>query len=193
VTLEDRTTAEDQAKAIDWAIEQNAQHGGPYQGRFDIDRMAAAGNSCGGITSLTLAGADSRVRAVFVLSGSSVGPNATRDQAAAVMDKVSQPVGFVVGGPEDIAADQAAQDYDLLAKGVPGYLARRVSGDHPTVSTDPDILSDVAEIGVHWLDLVFFGNELSHRRLIENPCGPPHPDVWRMVAKNLDSLVRVEP
>src|ERR1019366_3740439 len=113
----------------------DARIGGPYQGRFDADQIAAAGNSCGGVTSLALAGTDPRVRAVFVLSGSSVSPTATRAQAAAGIAKVTQPVGFVVGGAEDVAGAQASQDYDLLAEGIPGYLARRATGDHPTVST----------------------------------------------------------
>ena len=193
VSLEDRTTAADQAKAIDWAIDQNARLGGPYQGRFDVDRIAAAGNSCGGITSLALAGMDPRVRAVFILSGSSVGPIATREQAAAVMDKVRQPVGFVVGGTEDLAASQASQDYDLLAEGIPGFLARRATGDHLTVSTDPNILADVAEIGINWLDLVLAGNETACRNLRENPCGSFKSGMWSVEAKNLDSLVGTRP
>jgi len=193
VTLEDRTSAADQAMAIDWALAQNARRDGPYRGRFDADRIAAAGNSCGGVTSLALAGTDPRVRTVFVLSGSSVGPAATRDQAAAVIDQVTQPVGFVVGGAEDFAAAQASQDYDLLAKGIPGYLARRATGDHPTVSTDPDILADVAAIGINWLDLVLAGNETARRNLTENPCGSLHSGVWSVEAKNLDSLVWTGP
>jgi len=193
VTFEDRTTAADQAKAIDWALAQDARIGGPYQERFDADRIAAAGNSCGGITSLALAGTDPRVRAVFILSGSSVGPTATRDQAAAVIDKVTQPVGFVVGGAEDVAGAQASQDYDLLAEGIPGYLARRAAGDHPTVSTDPDILADVAEIGINWLDLVLAGNETARRNLTENPCGSFESGMWSVEAKNLDSLVWTGP
>ena len=193
VSMEDRTSAADQAKAIDWALAQSARGDRPYRGRFDAERIAAAGNSCGGITSLALAGTDPRVRTVFVLSGSSVGPGATRDQASAVMDKVTQPVAFVVGGAEDVAADQASQDYDLLATDIPGYLARRSTGDHPTVSTNPDILADVAAIGINWLDLVFAGNETARRNLTENPCGSRHSGVWNVEGKNLDALVSTGP
>jgi len=189
VTLEDRTTAADQAAAIDWALEQEVRSGGPYEGRLDPDRIAAAGNSCGGITSLALAGTDPRVRAVFVLSGSSVGPTATREQAAAVMEKVTQPVGFVVGGAEDVAAAQAAQDYELLADGIPGFVARRATGDHPTVSTDPGILADVAEIGINWLDLALNGNGAARRNLAEEPCCSFSSGIWSVEAKHLDALV----
>jgi len=185
VTMEDRTTAADQALAIDWAIEQDVRAGGPYAGHLDVDRVAAAGNSCGGITSLTLAGDDSRVRAVFVLSGSSVGPNATREQAAGVMDKVTVPVGFAVGGPEDIAASQADQDFDLLAPGVPGFVAKRANGDHITVSTDVAILVEVAEIGVNWIDYALTGNHTARRNLVDRPSPSSALDTWTVQAKHL--------
>jgi dienelactone hydrolase len=185
-TMEDRTTAADQAAAIDWANEQHARAGGLFAGQLDLDRVVAAGNSCGGITSLTLAGDDARVRAVFVLSGSSVGPNATGDQAAAVMDKVTVPVGFAVGGPEDIASSQADQDFDLLAPGIPGFVAKRASGDHITVSTDVAILAEVAEIGVNWIDYALTGNETARQNLVDRPSPSSAPGVWTTQAKHLD-------
>lgn len=188
-TMADRSTADDQARAIDWAFEEDARRGGPYAGHLDLDRVVAAGNSCGGITSLALAGSDPRVRAVFVLSGSSVGPGAAREQAAAVMDKVKVPVGFAVGGPEDIASSQAVQDFDLLGPGIAGFVASRATGDHPTVSTDTSILAEVGEIGVNWIDLVLNGNETARARLEGNPCDACAPGVWTVRAKHLDSLV----
>jgi predicted dienelactone hydrolase len=180
VTLEDRTTAEDQAAAIDWAIEQNAKAGGAFAGQLDTERVVAAGNSCGGITSLVLAGMDPRVRAVFVLSGSSVGPSATREEAAEVMEKVKVPVGFAVGGDEDFANPQARQDYELLAEGIPGYVASRASGDHMTVSTDVAILGEVAEIGVNWIAFAVSGDEEARDALVNGP-----PSQWTVQAKGL--------
>ena len=78
--------------------------------------------------------------------------------AAAVMELVSVPVAYVVGGSEDIATDQARQDYRLLGDGVAAYVAQRAEGDHLEVSTDAGIVGEAAEIGLHWLDLIFFGS-----------------------------------
>jgi predicted dienelactone hydrolase len=188
-SMADRTTADDQALAIDWAFEADGRDGGPYEGHLDLDRVVAAGNSCGGITSLALAGRDPRVRAVFVLSGSSVGPGAAREQAAAVMDKVKVPVGFAVGGSEDIASSQAMQDFDLLGPGIAGYVASRATGDHPTVSTDTSILGEVGEISVNWIDLALNGSAAARTRLEHNPCATCAPGVWTVRARDLDSLV----
>jgi predicted dienelactone hydrolase len=181
VTMEDRTTADDQARAIDWVFEQNGKGGGEFAGRLDVNRVVAAGNSCGGITSLVLAGTDPRVRAVFVLSGSSVGPTATREEAAEVMVKVKVPVGFAVGGEEDLANPQARQDFDLLAAGIPGYVASRATGDHVTVSTDVAILGEVAEIGVNWIAFAVSGDEGARDALVSRA-----PDGWTVEGKHLE-------
>lgn len=188
--LPDVSTAEDQAAAIDWAVQQNKKGAGPYAGHLDVKRVVAAGNSCGGITSLRLASQDDRVRAAFVLSGSSVGPGASREAAAAIMNDVHVPVGFAVGGPEDIAASQADQDYDVLPAGVPGYVAHRSAGDYPTVSTTASILDEVAEISVRFIDLALYGTKGSKRELLEDPCPPCAPGTWSVTAKHLDQLVK---
>ncbi len=182
-------SAEDQALAIDWAATQN-EVDGPYQGRLDLARVVAAGNSCGGITSLALAGQDDRVAAVFVLSGSSIGPGATREQAAEIMDRVQVPVGYVVGGEEDIARAQALQDVDLLGEGLARFVALRSTGDHWAVSTDEALVVESAEIALHWLDLVVWGTPEAADLLVEEPCGLCASETWTVEAANLASLVR---
>ena len=183
------STIDDQAKAIDWAIDQNKRGVGPYSRHLDVHRIVAAGNSCGGITALGLAAEDDRVSTVFVLSGSSIGPGASREAAAAIMEKIEAPVGFVVGGAEDIASAQADQDYDVQPAGVPGYVAHRAEGDHPAVSTTESILVDeVAEISVNWFDLALFGDAAARKALLHDPCDCP-PDLWTVRAKHLGKLV----
>jgi hypothetical protein len=162
------STAQDQAKAIDWATRQNAS--GPLAGKLDLGRVVAAGNSCGGITSLQLASTDARVTAVFVLSGSSAFPGAPVATSRAVMDRVKVPVGFVVGGPEDLARANANRDIDLLGAGYPGFIAQRRTADHVTLSTTPAILQEVAEISTLWLDFALYGTASAKQALATNPC-----------------------
>jgi len=181
-----RSTAEDQAAAIDWAMKANTSANSPYAGRLDVTRVVAAGNSCGGITSIALAARDPRVRAVFVLSGSSVGPEATLEQATEAMRDVSVPLGFVVGGPEDVARLQANQDYDLLEAGLAAMVVERVSADHETVSTDPDMQADAAGIALHWLNAILFDDHEAVEALTDGtPCTTCAPGVWTVKTKNL--------
>jgi len=185
------TTAADQSAAIDWIARQNQLTGGPYEGRLDLNRVAAAGNSCGGITSVGAGGADSRVKTVFVLSGSGSFPGAPLDQVKTVMNAIKVPIAYVTGGPEDISRVNIEHDYDALPVGVPAYVARRATGDHQTVSTTPDILiNEVANIGINWFDLAFDGSKPALAALTPNPCATCTAGLWTAQEKNLDTLVR---
>ncbi|MEZ5167776.1 MAG: hypothetical protein R2695_15305 [Acidimicrobiales bacterium] len=179
-------TAADQAAGIDWAIAADTRSGDPLEGRVDVSRIVAAGNSCGGITALGIASTDDRVDAVFVLSGSSVFPGASAAQAAEVMGEVTAPVAYVVGGPEDLASSMATQDVEQLPPGVGGLVVARHGGDHVLVSTDPTILADVAEIALNWMDLTLYGNETAAATLVDGPCARCDPDEWTITTHELD-------
>ena len=180
-----RSTVDHQAAAIDWAVKENEAPGSPFVGRLDVNRIAVAGNSCGGITSLTLASRDARPKAVFVLSGSSAGPDATREAAGAVMNKVSVPVMIVVGGKEDIARAPANMDYELLPKGIAGMVVERNSADHVTVSTNPAILADVADMGATWFKATLYQNKDALRLLVTSICSRCTPNTWTAKSKDL--------
>ncbi|HEY6532857.1 MAG TPA: hypothetical protein VIY72_11165 [Acidimicrobiales bacterium] len=183
------STTDDQAAAIDWASEQNDTDGGPYSGRLDLNRVVAAGNSCGGITTLGLAARDTRVHSVFVLSGSSSFPGSPPEAAAAVMADIDVPVGYVNGGPEDISTANIEQDYGLLPVGVAAYWAHRSTATHQVVSTDPAVLTEVAEISTNWIDFTLYGNPELETTLLQDPCGSCAAGTWTTASKNLDLLV----
>jgi dienelactone hydrolase len=182
-------TAEHQIAALDWAEAQNGLSGGSYEGRLDTDRMAVAGNSCGGVTSVAAAGRDDRVRAVFVLSGSSAIPGSSDDLIDAAMGAITVPIAYVTGGPEDISRGQIAKDYAALGDGIPAYVASRSEADHLTVSTDVGILTDeVAAIAVNWFDLALYDNTEAATALTDDPCPACAEGTWTVESKNLASL-----
>lgn len=176
---------EDQRAGIDWAEQQNAAVGGPFAGHLDLDRVVAAGNSCGGITALGLASTDDRVASVYVLSGSAAFPGAPPEDAERVISSITVPIGYVTGGPEDISRANVQQDFGFAE--VPAYIANRASGDHVAVSTDPGMLVEHADIALNWLDLTLYGNESARTALLSNPCATAGcaPDLWTVQSKNL--------
>jgi dienelactone hydrolase len=177
-------TAEDQRKSIDWATQANKS--GPYAGKLDLTKVVAAGNSCGGISSLTLASTEPRVKSVFVLSGSSVGPMAKAEDVAPTMSKVRAPVIWVVGGPEDIAGAAADLDYSLQPAGQGGLIVKRSSFDHRTVSTDPATLRQVAEMGVLWFKATLNRDVAAARTLTTKVCDQCDAATWSVAkSKNL--------
>jgi len=180
-----RFTVDDQAAAINWAIRENETRGGPYRHHLDTRRIVAAGNSCGGITSLTLASRQSNLKSVFVLSGSSVGPGQKVEASQAIMSKVTVPVMFIVGGDEDIARVPANMDYDQLPAGGAAMVVMRSAGDHRTVSTEPAILRDAGEISVNWFKATLYNDRAARKALTSTLCAGCDPRIWTVKSKNL--------
>lgn len=175
------TGVSDMARMVDWAVAENERNNSLFERKLDLRRVVAAGNSCGGIIALGLASVDSRISAVFVLSGSS---GFSRETAAAVMGNIVVPVGYAVGGDEDIASRFAQYDYEALPVGVPGFIAKRFEGDHATVSVTAEILSEVAQISTNWIDFALYGEPGIGDALSDNPCTSCASGVWEVQAKN---------
>lgn len=182
--LQAKSTTEAQRKAIDWAFAANAAEG-PLQGRLDTTRIVAAGNSCGGISSLNLAASEPRVKSVFVLSGSSIGPGATIETVKPVMSKVAVPAIWIVGGPEDVARAASEMDYSLQPAGKPGVIVYRKAFDHRTVSTDPATLREVAEMGLNWFKATLYGDHKAATELTTTVCAPCAAGTWTVKAKHI--------
>lgn len=177
---------DDQARAIDWAVSENQRPSSPYRGRLDLHRIVAAGNSCGGITTLNLAARDPRIRSVFVLSGSSVLPGGSQSEAHRIMSAIRAPVGYAIGGPQDISTAFAQRDYDIAASlGHPVMLAHRATGDHFAVSTDARVLAEVAQISIKWLDFTLYGSQLARVGLLHRPCDTCSSGTWSVQSANL--------
>lgn len=182
-----QTTVDDQRKLVDWALAEANRAGSPYAGKLDTTRIVPAGNSCGGVTALGLAARDDRVKSVFVLSGSS----ALAGTNLQIMGSIDAPVGYIVGGAEDIAAPNATADYAAMAAGVPGMIVNRSNGDHVRVSTDATILSQEADIALDWMDLSLYGTPAAHAALTSaTVCTQCDAGTWTLNAKGLDGLRR---
>jgi predicted dienelactone hydrolase len=182
----DSTTDKHHTALVDWVMKANES--GAYAGKLDLTRIVLAGNSCGGVTALQVAAKDKRAAAVFVLSGSSAIGSVDKQ----VMQAITIPVGYVTGSAsEDVAAPNAADDYEAMRDGIPAMLVQRKTGDHLTVSTDEKVLPQDAEIALNWLDLALFGTKQAHETLTSpNVCEHCTPGDWSFKAKNLEMLIK---
>jgi hypothetical protein len=164
------------------------KEGSPYKDKLDLDHITAGGNSCGGITALGLAAADKRVTGVWVLSGSSGMGGAN----TMVTDAIEVPVAYMCGGTDDIARANLEADYEAFKDGVPAMMVERSSGDHLTLSNlSGDIGPQAAEVSLNWLDLITYGQQGALDAL-KSPtvCTGCMSGLWKMTAKNLESLVK---
>ena len=53
--------------ALEWAIAQNSDKDSPYYGKLDVDNIAAAGMSCGGLQALHMSD-DARIKTIMVMN-----------------------------------------------------------------------------------------------------------------------------
>lgn len=174
-----------QGAAIDWAITENAAKGSNYAGKFDTSRIVAAGNSCGGATSLLLASDDKRVKSVYVLTGSSIGPTGQPDGAATIVGKITAPTLWIVGGREDMAHAPAGVDFSVLPKTVPGAVVYRASGTHGFMSS-AEVLKDAADIGLVWFRATLYGDEAAKQTLTSQICERCDAQTWTIASQNLN-------
>ena len=120
------STSAQQIESIDWAIAQNADKNSPYYGRIDVEHIAAAGMSCGGLQTLDNA-TDPRLTTIMICnSGLFINPGTAVPNmpmpAKERLQEITVPVIYILGGPEDIAYENGMDDFHRLVK-VPAFAA----------------------------------------------------------------------
>ena len=133
------STSAQQIESIDWAIAQNADKNSPYYGRIDVDHIAAAGMSCGGLQTLDNA-TDPRLTTIMICnSGLFINPGtAVPNMPMPAKDRLQEitvPVIYILGGPEDIAYENGMDDFHRLVK-VPAFAANYPVGHGGTYRQD---------------------------------------------------------
>ena len=120
------STSAQQIEAIDWAITQNGDKESPYYHRIDIDGIAAAGMSCGGLQTLDNA-TDPRLKTIMVcnsglfIDATGAVPNMPMP-AKERLQEITVPVLYMLGDREDIAYENGMDDFHRLVK-VPAFAA----------------------------------------------------------------------
>jgi predicted dienelactone hydrolase len=182
-------TADDQDAMVDWVFTEVEKKGSPYAGKLDTKRVVAAGNSCGGVTALTVGSTDKRVTALFILAGSS----GLGSSNATIMNGIKVPVCWIEGGTEELSRGPATSDYENLADDVPAMMVVRSSGDHIAISNDLTNHAQSAEISLNWLDLALYGTPDAYKVLTSKGplCSGCEASLWTvLMSQNLDKLVK---
>ena len=110
-------------KALDWIVNPAS----PYYNYIDVEKIAAAGHSCGGAQVLANA-ADARLKTYLILNAG-MGKMTMADANAKSLKKLHGPILYLVGGTTDVAWTNAQQDYKAIKK-VPVVLADNTKSGH---------------------------------------------------------------
>jgi len=101
-------------KALDWIGAQNAAHDTAYAGKIDMTKVAAMGMSCGGLQAIETSGDPRITTSVICNSGVLRDPPKFKGMPALakdVLQKYHGPVLYIMGGPKDIAYENAMDDF----------------------------------------------------------------------------------
>lgn len=181
-----RSTSEQQIQAVDWAMAQNQDEDSPFYGRVDTDAIAAAGMSCGGLQTLENS-ADPRFKTLMIMnSGLFVNPAGAmpgmpmpeKDK----LQKITVPVIYILGGPEDIAYGNGMDDYYRLTA-VPAFAANYPVGHGGTYGQPHG--GEFTVPALAWLQWQLQGDEEAARLFTGDPCGLALREGWTVEKNDL--------
>ena len=178
------STSAQQIESIDWAIAQNADKNSPYYGRIDVEHIAAAGMSCGGLQTLDNA-TDPRLKTIMICnSGLFINPGTAVPNmpmpAKERLQEITVPVIYILGGPEDIAYENGMDDFHRLVK-VPAFAANYPVGHGGTYRQDHG--GEFTVPALAWLQWQLKGDKEAAKLFQGADCGLANREGWT-VEKN---------
>jgi len=112
--------------SLDW-LEKGAAAG--KFGEVDASKIAAAGQSCGGLEAYSASYHDARVKATLIMNSGVIDPDKKY-----LLNELKAPVALIIGGPKDIAYLNAESDWDKFPKTLPVVKANLDTGHGGTYS-----------------------------------------------------------
>ena len=181
-----KTTTAALLAAIDWAYAENDRRGSPFFHRLDLNKLAVAGHSCGGLQALEAA-ADPRVHAVIInnsgIFADGTNPIAGLNVDKALLSKLHTPIFYILGGPTDIAYPNGMDDVARIDT-VPVMVANLPVGHGGTFSQPNG--GAVAQVSVRWLDWQLSGDKVAAKAFVGKDCGLCTDPQWTVARKRID-------
>ncbi len=153
-------------KAMEWIIKESTREGSDYCNRVDVDKIAAAGHSCGGAQVLCNA-KEPRLKTYLILNAG-MGTMEMADASAKNLQELHAPIIYMSGGESDVAYRNAEMDYNSI-KNVHAVWADNAEAGHGGTYNQP-FGGSFAKMAIDWLDLQLKGNTaLAPNFLSTNP------------------------
>ncbi|MBN8830993.1 MAG: hypothetical protein J0G94_10300 [Sphingomonadales bacterium] len=171
-------------QAVDWAIRENSRAGSPFYGKIDTSKIVLSGYSCGGYQVLGYAG-DPRVSS-YVILNSGVFPKAYIPMDGAVLGKealnrITVPILYVTGGPEDVAYSVARDDVRRIHKAPVIWIDTPAT--HAGTFAEPNG-GRVAQAVVQWLDWTTRGDKQAAAWFTGPDCTLCTSPQWTVTRRN---------
>ena len=168
-------------QALEWAIAQNADKDSPYYGKLDVNNIAAAGMSCGGLQALHMSD-DARIKTIMVMNSGFF--NGGEDKAS--LNKMQQKsVIWILGGETDIAWENGYDDFKQLSGTMPAFLCSLDGIGHGGTYMQP-FGGDYAKVATAWLKWWLKGDEEAAKMFKGEQPGVSKMENWMYLRKNIE-------
>ena len=171
------TNGEPQRVALDWIVAENERPCSQYYRKVRVERIAAMGQSCGGLMTFGVS-ADPRLDTIVIWNSGMF----QRDQE--IYAGLHTPIGFFIGGSSDVAYPQAEADFAAI-EGLPVFYGNLDVG-HAATWGEPNG-GEFARVGLHWLRWHLFDDNGpdGEQMFVGADCGLCATD-WDIRKKNMD-------
>lgn len=172
--------------ALDWTLAESGSPESVYFGRIDGSKVAAMGMSRGGLQAIEISD-DPRISAT-VVANSGVLPEPSPMVAMPPLtkeglEKYHGPVLYLMGGPSDIAYDNAMDDFARVDH-VPIVVANLDVGHAGTYARPHG--GEYAPVALAWLDWQLKGVQAASRMFLGEDSKLRRDPDWSIEAKNFD-------
>ncbi|MFE5243865.1 MULTISPECIES: poly(ethylene terephthalate) hydrolase family protein [unclassified Streptomyces] len=172
-----RTSSDMLIEAVDWAVAAASDPDSRFRGRIDTSRIAVMGQSCGGLETMEIAD-DPRIDTTVMWNSGLMSRLDKRIQ----LPRLHAPIAYFIGGPDDIAYENAADDWDRLPAGLPAFSGNLDVGHYGTYA-EPNG-GEFGRVGVNWLKWQLKGDAVARAEFVGPDCGMCSGD-WDVEQKNL--------
>jgi len=138
-----------QTQALDWIMKEAERPCSKYYRKLDTSKIAAMGQSCGGLMTLGVSG-DKRLSTVVIWNSGMF----DRDQK--IYMGLHAPMAYFIGGMDDVAYPQAQDDFAAINT-VPVFYGNTPVGHFATYSQANG--GEFARVGIGWLKWQLYGDE----------------------------------
>lgn len=143
------------ADALNWIVSQSSDQNSDYYNMVDVDKIAAAGHSCGGAQVLYNA-KEPRLK-TYLIMNAGMGPMEMAGASKNNLKQLHAPIIYMSGGEGDVAYRNAEIDYKSIKK-VFAVWADNPKAGHQGTYNQP-FGGSFAKMAVDWLDLQLKNNE----------------------------------
>lgn len=178
------STVEQQIEGLDWAIARNSDKESPYYGKLDVNSIAAAGMSCGGLQTLSNC-ADARLKAIMICNSGLFSDPGTAVPGMPMPDKsqlkkIHTPVMYLLGGPTDIAYANGMDDFSRIDH-VPAVAVNYPVGHGGTYGQEHG--GEFSIPAVAWLQWQLKGDKEASKMFLGADCGLSQREGWTIESK----------